>query len=211
LILTCTARPSLSAHFLAVYQETWPFTKRRPTAFDLVPARGISSGTRRTRNPVLNSLSPANMAHKPIFVLNGPTLNLLGQREPHIYGSATLADIERLTKDRAAKAGLTVDFRQTNHEGQMIDWILEGRSAASGIVINGGAWTHTSIAIMDALRAAERPVVEVHLSNPYAREEFRQKSYVSLVAKGVICGLGPAGYGYAIDALANILSATKPD
>lgn len=146
------------------------------------------------------------MAQKPIFVLNGPALNLLGQREPHIYGADTLGDIERKTKARAAALGLTVEFRQTNHEGQMIDWVLEGRNAASAFVVNGGAWTHTSIALMDALRAAERPVVEVHLSNPYAREEFRQKSYVSLVAKGVICGLGPLGYELAIEALAQILA-----
>lgn len=150
------------------------------------------------------------MAQKPIFVLNGPTLNLLGQREPHIYGSATLADIERMTRERATSLGLTIDFRQTNHEGQMIDWIIEGRLAASGFVINGGAWTHTSIALMDALRAAERPVVEVHLSNPYAREDFRQKSYVSLVAKGVICGLGPHGYILAVEALGQILQSPTP-
>jgi 3-dehydroquinate dehydratase-2 len=150
------------------------------------------------------------MAQKPIFVLNGPTLNLLGQREPHIYGPATLADIERMTRERATSLGLTIDFRQTNHEGQMIDWIIEGRLAASGFVVNGGAWTHTSIALMDALRAAERPVVEVHLSNPYAREDFRQKSYVSLVAKGVICGLGPHGYILAVEALGQILQSPTP-
>jgi 3-dehydroquinate dehydratase-2 len=142
------------------------------------------------------------MAQKPIYVLNGPSLNLLGQREPHIYGHASLADVERLTRDRASRHGLQIVFRQTNHEGQMIDWILEGRDAASGFVVNAAGWTHTSVAILDALRAAERPVIEVHLSNPYAREEFRRSSYVSLVAKGVICGLGPTGYALAIEALA---------
>lgn len=150
------------------------------------------------------------MAQKPIFVLNGPTLNLLGQREPHIYGHSTLADIERLTRARAAALGLAVEFRQTNLEGQMIDWILEGRQAASGIVLNAAAWTHTSIAIMDALKAAERPLIEVHLSNPHAREDFRRHSYVSLVANGVICGLGPKGYELAIEAMAHLLAAVKP-
>jgi 3-dehydroquinate dehydratase II len=149
------------------------------------------------------------MATKPVYVLNGPTLGLLGQREPHIYGRATLADIERMTRERAAMLGLAIDFRQTNHEGQFIDWIIEGRAAASAFVVNGGAWTHTSVAIMDALKSAERPVVEVHLSNPYTRETFRHKSFVSLVANGVICGLGPQGYTLAVEAVAGLL-ATQP-
>jgi 3-dehydroquinate dehydratase-2 len=149
------------------------------------------------------------MALKPLFVLNGPTLNLLGQREPHIYGTATLGDIERLTRERAGLHGLSVEFRQTNHEGQMIDWILEGRDAAAGYILNAGAWTHTSIAIMDALRASEKPAIEVHLSNPYAREEFRRTSYVSYAAKGVVCGLGPQGYVLAVDAMAHMLGAAN--
>jgi 3-dehydroquinate dehydratase-2 len=144
------------------------------------------------------------MAQKPLYVLNGPTLNVLGVREPSIYGRDTLADIERMTKDRAQDLGFSVEFRQTNHEGQMIDWILEARNAASGIAINGGAWTHTSIAIMDALKASELPVVEVHLSNPFAREAFRSHSYVSLVARGVICGFGAFGYVMAIEALSRL-------
>lgn len=154
-------------------------------------------------------VSCEDMVHKPIFVLNGPTLNLLGVREPQIYGRETLADIERLTKDRARELGFEVDFRQTNHEGQMIDWILEARGAASGLVLNGGAWTHTSIALMDAIKACEKPLVEVHLSNPYAREAFRHKSYVSLVARGVICGFGAHGYVLAIDAITRLISAAK--
>jgi 3-dehydroquinate dehydratase II len=144
------------------------------------------------------------MVYKPIFVLNGPTLNLLGVREPSIYGRDTLADIERLTRERARDLGFDVEFRQTNHEGVMIDWILEARTGASAIVVNGGAWTHTSIALMDALRACERPVVEVHLSNPHAREQFRHRSYVSLVANGVICGLGAHGYALAVEASARL-------
>ncbi len=149
------------------------------------------------------------MVQKPIFVLNGPTLNLLGAREPHIYGRETLADIERMTKDKGRELGYAVDFRQTNHEGQMIDWILEARDAASGLVLNGGAWTHTSIAILDAIRACERPLVEVHLSNPYAREAFRHKSYVSLAARGVICGFGAHGYVLAIEALSRLAGASQ--
>jgi 3-dehydroquinate dehydratase-2 len=149
------------------------------------------------------------MAQKPIFVLNGPSLNLLGQREPEIYGRATLADVETLARQRASALHLDIEFRQTNHEGLMIDWIHEGRAAASGIIINAGAWTHTSIAIMDALKASERPIVEVHLSNPYAREEFRQKSYVSLVAEAVICGLGPQGYVVAVDAMSHLLAKSQ--
>lgn len=147
------------------------------------------------------------MVHKPVFVLNGPTLNLLGVREPHIYGRETLADIERMTQERARSLGLETKFQQTNHEGQMIDWILEARTAASGIIINGGAWSHTSIAILDALKASERPIVEVHLSNPYAREAFRHQSYVSQVARGVICGFGAYGYVMAAEAMARLIAA----
>jgi 3-dehydroquinate dehydratase-2 len=144
---------------------------------------------------------------KPILVLNGPTLSLLGVREPHIYGATTLAEIERMTAERAKALGLSIDFRQTNHEGVMIDWILAARGAAAGLIVNGGAWTHTSVALLDALKASELPVIEVHLSNPYAREDFRRHSYVSLAAKGVICGLGPQGYVLAVEAMSGLLSA----
>jgi 3-dehydroquinate dehydratase-2 len=139
-----------------------------------------------------------------IFVLNGPNLNMLGKREPSIYGGLDLAGIERLLKERAAGLGHEIDFRQTNHEGDLVDWIHEADGAgAGGIVLNPGAYTHTSIALHDAIRSAAVPVIEVHLSNVFAREAFRHHSYVSPVAKGVICGLGPKGYELALEALAS--------
>lgn len=144
----------------------------------------------------------------PIYVLNGPNLNMLGKREPSIYGTATLDDVRRLVDGHAAGRGATADFRQTNHEGVLVDWVQEARERASGIVLNAGAYTHTSIALLDALRAAERPVVEVHLSNIFARESFRHHSYVSLAAIGVICGFGARGYTMAIDALLDHLGRT---
>jgi len=146
----------------------------------------------------------------PVFVLNGPNLNMLGTREPGIYGGQTLADIERDCVAAGKKLGLAVDFRQTNHEGVLVDWIQEAASAANGIVINPGAYTHTSVAVQDAIRAAKRPVIEVHLSNIFAREAFRHHSYVSPVASGVICGLGPAGYVLALEAIKPLAEADKP-
>ena len=143
---------------------------------------------------------------RPIFVLNGPNLNLLGVREPSIYGAETLADVERRTRARAQVLGLTIDFRQSNREGELVDWIQEARGAASGIIINAGAYTHTSVAILDALTAAEKPVVELHLSNVFRRESFRHHSYVSPAAQGVICGFGPKGYELAVEAMADILA-----
>ena len=146
------------------------------------------------------------MAGEPtILILNGPNLNLLGVREPQTYGRETLADIEEACLERAAQVGLAIEFRQSNHEGQLIDWIQEARETADGIVINAGALTHTSIAIHDALIAAELPVIEVHLSNIYRREGFRHHSFVSPVAKGVIAGLGPHGYELALEAMARLL------
>ena len=146
------------------------------------------------------------MAGEPtILILNGPNLNLLGVREPQTYGRETLADIEEACLERAAQVGLAIEFRQSNHEGQLIDWIQEARETADGIVINAGALTHTSIAIHDALIAAELPVIEVHLSNIYRRESFRHHSFVSPVAKGVIAGLGPHGYELALEAMARLL------
>ena len=136
-----------------------------------------------------------------IFVLNGPNLNLLGHREPAVYGGRTLADIETGCREAAARLDLVVDFRQSNHEGTLVDWIQEAGGAADGIVINPGAYTHTSIALQDALRAAAKPTIEVHLSNIFAREPFRHHSFISPVASGVICGLGPAGYVLALEAL----------
>ena len=142
-----------------------------------------------------------------VFVLNGPNLNLLGVRDPAVYGLDTLADIEARCLARAADLGLQVDFRQSNHEGQLVDWIQEAREAADGIILNAGALTHTSIAVLDALNAADLPVIEVHLSNIFRREAFRHQSYVSLAARGVICGLGPQGYELALEALASVIEA----
>jgi 3-dehydroquinate dehydratase-2 len=140
-----------------------------------------------------------------ILVLNGPNLNLLGLREPEIYGHETLADIEEACLERAEELTVSVEFRQTNHEGQLVDWIHEARQSADGIIINAGAYSHSSIAILDALTAAGLPVIEVHMSNIYRRESFRQISYVSRVAQGVICGLGGHGYDLALTAMARLL------
>lgn len=145
------------------------------------------------------------MAGATILVLNGPNLNLLGVREPQTYGRETLADIEEACLERAAALDLAVDFRQSNHEGQLVEWIQEARESADGIIINAGAYTHTSIAILDALRAAELPVVEVHLSNIFARESYRHRSYISEVARAMICGLAGQGYVLALDAIAFLL------
>ncbi len=145
---------------------------------------------------------------KPIYVLNGPNLNLLGVREPHVYGYETLADVRRRAEMAAAAHGLTLEFRQSNHEGQLIDWVQEAREKGAGLIVNAGGLSHTSIALLDALQAAELPVVEVHLSNIFRREAYRTHSYVSLAAKGVICGLGAKGYELAVDAMANLLADT---
>lgn len=142
---------------------------------------------------------------KPIYVLNGPNLNLLGAREPAVYGHETLGDVRRRAEARARALGLAIEFRQSNHEGELVVWIQEAREQAAGIVLNAGAFTHTSIAILDALQASELPVLEVHLSNIFRREPYRQHSYVSLAAKGVICGLGAKGYELALEAMADIL------
>jgi 3-dehydroquinate dehydratase-2 len=140
-----------------------------------------------------------------IFILNGPNLNLLGVREPSVYGHDTLGDIEERCAARAASLDLQIDFRQTNHEGQLVDWVQEARESADGIILNAGALTHTSVAVLDALSAADLPVIEVHLSNIFRRESFRHHSYVSLAANGVICGLGAHGYELALDAMAQLI------
>jgi 3-dehydroquinate dehydratase II len=140
-----------------------------------------------------------------VFILNGPNLNLLGVREPAVYGHDTLADIEERCLARAAALDVQIEFRPTNHEGQLVDWIQEARESADGIILNAGALTHTSVAIFDALSAAGLPVIEVHLSNIFRRESFRHHSYVSLAANGVICGLGPQGYELALDAVASLI------
>ena len=143
-----------------------------------------------------------------VFVINGPNLNLLGEREPEIYGRESLADIEAAAIARGADLGLSVSFRQSNHEGVLIDWVHEARREAAGIVVNAGGLTHTSIALLDALNAFAGPVIEVHLSNIHRRESFRHRSYVALGATGSICGLGSHGYLLALDALAKIIDRT---
>lgn len=143
-----------------------------------------------------------------VFILNGPNLNLLGVREPATYGYDTLADVEQRCLTRAAALDLEIDFRQTNHEGQMVDWIQEARESADGIILNAGALTHTSVAVHDALKAADLPIIEVHLSNIFRRESFRHLSYVSLAANGGIFGLGPQGYELALEAIANLIDTT---
>ena len=140
-----------------------------------------------------------------VFILNGPNLNLLGVREPATYGYDTLADVEQRCIARANALDLSIDFRQTNHEGQMVDWIQEARESADGIILNAGALTHTSVAVHDALKAADLPVIEVHLSNIFRRESFRHHSYVSLAANGGIFGLGPQGYELALEAIASLI------
>lgn len=142
-----------------------------------------------------------------VFVLNGPNLNLLGTRQPEIYGRETLADIEAACRRHAKALRLGVDFRQTNHEGQLVDWIQEARGTAGGIVINAAAYTHTSVALLDALLACGLPAVEVHLSNIHQRDAFRQHSYISKAARGMICGFGSHGYLLALDAIARLIDA----
>lgn len=142
-----------------------------------------------------------------VYVFNGPNLNLLGTREPEVYGSQSLEDVRSLCERAAEQRGLLLDFRQSNHEGTLVDWIQEAgqavrRGAAVGAVVNAGAYTHTSVAMRDAIAGSELPVVEVHISNVHAREAFRHHSYLSAVAAGVIVGLGAEGYTYAVDALA---------
>ena len=144
-----------------------------------------------------------------IYLLNGPNLNLLGEREPAIYGKGTLADLEKLSQDAADAVGATLFFRQSNHEGELVDWIQDARRQAGGLIINAGAYTHTSVAIHDALKVLTIPVVEVHLSNPGVREEFRHKSLVSPAASGVIAGFGPLGYRLAIQAVVALIEQKR--
>jgi 3-dehydroquinate dehydratase II len=140
---------------------------------------------------------------KTIYVLNGPNLNLLGLREPHIYGDQTLDDIAGLIEDHARELGFGADVRQSNHEGHLVDWLHEANAeGAHAVILNAGAYTHTSVALHDAIKAVGVPVIEVHLSNPHAREEFRHKSWVAGVARGTIAGFGAQGYLLALDAAA---------
>lgn len=138
-----------------------------------------------------------------VLILNGPNLNMLGKRQPDVYGAQSLDDVVALCENKAATLGLSVDCRQSNHEGELIDWIQEARDNHDAIIINAGGFTHTSVAIHDALLSAECPVMEVHISNIYQREDFRHRSLISPVAKGVLCGFGILGYGFALEALAS--------
>lgn len=145
-----------------------------------------------------------------VLVLNGPNLNMLGTRQPEIYGTETLADIEALCHEAARTLDMTVTFRQSNLEGELVTWIQEARDNFDGILINAGAYTHTSIALLDALKACERPAVEVHLSNIHARESFRHVSYISHAAEGMICGFGSDGYRLGLMALDSLIARHKP-
>ncbi|MGO9484473.1 MAG: type II 3-dehydroquinate dehydratase [Rhodomicrobium sp.] len=147
---------------------------------------------------------------KPILILNGPNLNLIGEREPEIYGKETLADIEQGLRQQAGLSGLEIDFRQTNHEGELVGWIQEARHSACALILNAAAFTHTSIAILDALRALPLPIVEVHLSNIFKREEFRHRSFVSPAATGLICGFGSQSYHLALSAIIAIVKTSDP-
>ena len=146
---------------------------------------------------------------KPIYVLSGPNLNLLGVREPHIYGYDTLEDIRVRCEARAAGLGFELVFRQSNHEGQLIDWVQEAREASSALIINPAGYGHTSVALLDALKTLKQPIVECHLSNPAAREEFRRSTYVSLAATGLVSGFGANSYELAVEAAAGLVRAAK--
>ena len=145
------------------------------------------------------------MADRLVYVLNGPNLNLLGLREPEIYGSDTLDDIAGMLEDRAKTLGLAIDMRQSNHEGHLLDWLHEAQGqGAHAVLLNAGALTHTSLALYDAIRSIKTPVIEVHISNPHAREEYRRHSYVGMAAKGSIAGFGARGYLLALEAAAEL-------
>ena len=146
---------------------------------------------------------------KPIYVLSGPNLNLLGSREPHIYGTTTLEDIRVLCEARAIALGRTLVFRQSNHEGELIDWVQEAGREGAGLVLNPAGYGHTSVALLDALKTLNIPIVECHLSNPAARETFRHTTYVSLAATGVVSGFGATSYELALEACAGLLASAK--
>ena len=145
----------------------------------------------------------------PIYILNGPNLNLLGHREPEVYGYTTLAEIEKMCTAQARSHGLSIVFRQSNHEGEIVDALQEARTSGSSVIINPAGYGHTSIAILDSIQAAQLPVIEVHLSNIHRREPYRNHSYVSKGATGIVMGLGAQGYLRAIDAIAEILKVSK--
>ena len=144
---------------------------------------------------------------QPILILNGPNLNRLGTRQPEIYGSTSLKDVEEMCAKRAAARGHTISFHQSNREYEIIDWIHDGIDNAAGIIINPAAFTHTSVAILDALNMFNKPIIELHISNPHKREAFRHVSFITYAATGMICGLGVNGYPLAVDAMADMLAA----
>ncbi|RCK53752.1 3-dehydroquinate dehydratase [Thalassospira profundimaris] len=146
---------------------------------------------------------------KPVYILNGPNLNLLGQRQPDIYGTTTLEDIKSLCENHAATLGMTIAFHQSNHEGVLVDWVQEARVKGCGIILNAAAYTHTSVALLDALLASDLPIIEVHLSNIHQRDTFRHHSFVSKAAKGMICGFGAQGYVLALDALKPLIAPSS--
>jgi 3-dehydroquinate dehydratase-2 len=142
---------------------------------------------------------------KPVYILNGPNLNLLGRREPHIYGTQTLKNVESMCEAKAAALGLTIDFRQTNHEGELIDWVQEAMDSAAALILNAAGYTHTSVALHDALKALSIPIIEVHLSDPAQRESFRHISFVGMAATQSIAGLGARGYELALESAASLV------
>ena len=146
-----------------------------------------------------------------VLILNGPNLNMLGQREVEIYGGETLAEIEAACRNRAEGYALEIDFRQSNSEAELVDWIQAARGSVQGIIINGGAYTHTSIAILDALKMVDMPIIEVHLSNILQRESFRRESYISSAAQGLIAGFGGTGYLLALDAMNQLIQPENKD
>jgi 3-dehydroquinate dehydratase II len=143
-----------------------------------------------------------------VLILNGPNVNMLGTREPDVYGHTTLAQIEEACRKRAAALGLALEFRQSNHEGELVDWIQDARTKAAGIILNPGGLTHSSVSLLDAILGAGLPTIEVHLTNIHRREAFRHESYIAKGARAVICGFGPLGYELALEGLAKIISAT---
>lgn len=178
----------------------------------MIAGKACGMSCARARNlhrPVSGHQRKADPVTGTIYVLNGPNLNLLGKRQPEIYGHETMADVEAACLSQVESYGLAVRFLQSNAEHQLIDWIHEAREDAVAVIINPGAYTHTSIAILDALNTFEGPVMEVHISNVHKREEFRRHSYVSLRADGVIAGCGTQGYLLAIDRVAKLVSATN--
>jgi 3-dehydroquinate dehydratase-2 len=174
------------------------------------PARIAPVNGRRYKDSDDRSRGGRVLAKSPkILILNGPNLNMLGVRETAIYGSDTLADIERMCTRRAKELNVAVDFRQSNLEGELVTWIQEARTGADGTVINPGAYGHTSIALLDALRMTDKPVIELHLSNIHRREAFRHHTYTSQAATGIICGFGAHGYVLALEAMAQLLGARR--